>query len=139
MKKLTILLFSILIPFSSYGGFFDFSSSNAGWTKVIPLGSGSIRTYYINNDKIIENDGYVYWWDLADYLIPEENGNMSNKDYMQGDCRRYRSKPLSSTYYKQPMGQGIGSTGQPTYSEWYSPTHDMVAGRLLDYVCDYVD
>jgi chaperonin GroEL len=64
MKKLTILLFSILISFNSYGE----------WLKVHKNTSGN--TSYIGTDTIKERGGYVYWWRLTDYPEPNEYGDM---------------------------------------------------------------
>jgi hypothetical protein len=57
MKQLLTLLFSILISFNSYGQ----------WTKITESDGDSI---YIDFDTIKEQDGYVYWWVLTDYLKP---------------------------------------------------------------------
>jgi hypothetical protein len=67
MKKLTILLFSILISFSSYGE----------WTEVVESVHGD--TQYIDTDAIKEHGGYVYYWDLTDMLKPNKYGDMSFK------------------------------------------------------------
>jgi hypothetical protein len=92
MKKLLILLFSLLISFNSYGE----------WEKLGKNVSGD--TFYIDTDTIKEHNGYVYWWVLNDYLKPNEYGDMSGKTYVQGDCGVNRYKWLSIIYYKQPMG-----------------------------------
>ena len=52
MKKLLILLFSILISFNSYGE----------WTKITETINGD--TFYIDISFIKENGGYVFFWDV---------------------------------------------------------------------------
>ncbi len=51
MKKLTMLLFSILISFNSY----------SEWTKVA---ENSMQTTYTDISTINERDEYVYFWQL---------------------------------------------------------------------------
>ena len=130
MKKLTILL-SILISFSSYGGWF---SSDSGLKKV----SNSLgNIYYIDTDTIKEYSGYVYYWYLDDFLKPEY-GIMSSKSYVQADCNRSQYKTLSVIHYKQPMGieqQGSSMDGSNT---WGPVFDDTVGGALFNYACDYV-
>ena len=126
MKKLLALLFSILISFNSYGE----------WEKVTKNVSGS--TYYIDMDTIKEHNGYVYDWELTDYLKPDGNGIMSAKLYKQSDCGVNREKHLLLVGYEQPMGEGSGKTMTPP-DEWVYPTPDSVGGIMLKYACDYVD
>ncbi len=126
MKKLTILLFSILISFNSYGEWVEIGKSVDG------------DTYYIDTDTIKEHNGYVYWWVLNDYLKPSESGGMSLKTYSQGDCVVNRFKWLTLVEYKQPMGEGSG-TPDNSYTEWIYPPPGSIGGGLLKYVCDYVD
>ena len=126
MKKLLILLFSLLISFNSYGEWVFFSASL----------NGNIN--YIDSETIREHGGYVYWWGLTDMPIPMETGDLSYKSYGQGDCGVNRFKFLSSIWYKQPMGEGSGDTVTP-FDKWQYPTPDSVGGKQLKYVCDYVD
>jgi len=127
MKRLTILLFSILISFSSYGE----------WTEVVK--NDNRDTLYIDFDTIKEHDGYVYWWGLADYLKLDNTGTMSVKSYGQGDCGVNRYKDLSLILYRQPMGRGDGYTYNPPNPEWEYPSPSSVGGITLKLVCDYVD
>jgi len=123
MKKLLILLFSVLISFNSYGG----------WKKVIEGGGGDI--YYLDEDLIKKHGGYVYFWEMKDYLKPSDNGTMSGKMYKQGDCGVSREKNLSFSYYKEPMGRGSGGTFTPP-DKWEYPTPGSIRKLILDYVCD---
>ena len=126
MKKLLLLLFSILISFNSYGD----------WTRISKNTEGD--TYYIETDTIKKHDGYVYWWVLGDFLIPFESGAMSGKVYYQGDCGVNRQKPLSYNYYKQPMGIGSSETSTPSNPEWHYPPPGTAGATIFNYVCDYV-
>ena len=40
----------------------------AEWTEVSESVSGN--TFYIDYDTVKENNGYVYYWELLDYLKP---------------------------------------------------------------------
>jgi hypothetical protein len=127
VKKLLILLFSLLISFNSYGEWEEVGESPAG------------NTYYINTDTIKEHNGYVYYWVLDDYLKPDKYGDMSVKTYVQGDCGVNRFKWLSFIYYKQPMGEESVKTEEPNNTDWIYRPPESIGGGLLKYVCDYVD
>ena len=126
MKKILILVFSILISFNSYGEWEEFGKNVDG------------DTFYIDEDTIKEHNGYVYWWVLVDRLKPSESGIMSGKTYTQGDCGVNQYKWLSIIQYKQPMGEGSSETITPP-AKWKYPPPDSIGGGLLKYVCDYVD
>ena len=126
MKKLLILLFSLLISFNSYGE----------WTKI---GTNTIgNTYYLDIDLIKENNEDVYFWMLTDYLKPYD-GYMSDKVYMQTNCGVLRYKPLIGTFYKQPMGVGEKQEYPPPPEEWEYPSTESGAYSLISVVCNYVN
>ena len=124
MKKLLVLLFSILISFNSYGEkWFDVSSDVDG------------TTYYLDGDSVKKNGGYVYHWEMEDLLKPDEYGIMSAKRYQQSDCGMNRYKILSLYVYYQPMGRGNSQTIPLPNSEWKYPPPSSVAGTILGAVC----
>ena len=126
MKKLLILLFSMLISFNSYGE----------WTFIGDNVNGTM--FYIDLDTIKEsNNGFVYWWDLGDSekLI---GGTLSAKFYEEGDCAVNRYRPLSYVFYKQRMGKGNGDIDNPQNPEWIYPAPGSIEIDILDFVCDYV-
>ena len=57
MKKLLILLFSILISFNSYGDWIELTKSETG------------DIFYVDKDRIKGNNGYVYWYHMRDHKI----------------------------------------------------------------------
>ena len=122
MKKLTILLFSILISFSSYGE----------WVVVGHNTRGD--TLYIETDTIKPHGGYVYFWALLDYIKPNKDGDLSVKMYAQGDCGVNRFKHLSIIWYEQSMGNGVSVKVNPS-DKWEYPLPDDASGRFLDYAC----
>jgi hypothetical protein len=124
MKKLTILLFSILISFNSYGE----------WVEVAKDTDGD--TFYIETSAIKERNGYVYYWTLADFVIPV-TGFWSSKMYKQGECGINRFKVLSMLAYKQSMGKGDNKEIRGD-DKWHYPEPDNVKSTLLNYACNYV-
>ena len=126
MKKLLILLFSLLISFNSYGE----------WERVNDNVDGT--TYYIDKDSIKVHDGYVYYWELTDYLKPTSMGHLSDKVYKQGDCNINRYKYLTYIFYTESMGNGNSTTADGE-TEWTYPSPESIGNFVLSYVCDYVN
>jgi hypothetical protein len=139
MKKLVILLFSILISFNSHGeGFFtnlldSFSSSSnkTKWTKLYTDSAGD--SVYIQKSSISKrNDGYVYYWEMTDHLKPFM-GTMSSLLYTEGDCVAKRYKYLKNIQYSRSMGTGselVNYTFDNTLKWSYTPN------KVLNYVCN---
>ena len=129
MKKLLLiftLLFSTLM----------FSTPSYGeWTKVGSTGNGAF-TYYVDFERIRKHDGYVYFWELGNYLKPNKWGSLSVKMYYQGDCKLFRYKTLTDSFYKGPMGtgDGNGSSNKPD-KEWNYPPPNSVGEAILKTVC----
>ena len=121
---LTLLLLSPILIFSS--------PSYAKWTKV---SEGVAKIYYVDFGKIRRHDGYVYFWQLEDYLEPTKYGILSNKKYNKGDCKLFRYKSLSSVVHKQPMGRGWWRTSPRKKPEWKYPQSDTVIELILKEVC----
>ena len=96
------LVFTLMFP----------STSFAEWKKIASTGGGA-TTFYVDFERIRKHDGYVYWWDLTDYLKPTKFGHLSNKTYKQGDCKLFRFKNLSYSFHKEPMGGGTGDVQEP--------------------------
>ena len=106
MRKITLaLLFSAMFS----------STSFADWTKVGEIKNGD--TFYVDFERIRKHDGYVYWWELVDFLKPDKWGDMSAEAYEQGDCELFRYKGLNWFFHKEPMGNGIGDSSNPKNPE----------------------
>ena len=123
MKKL-ILMFILLFPLPSF----------ADWTEVVENDLGNL--FYVDFDRIRKHDGYIYYWVLTDLLKPRQ-GNMSFSIYHQGDCKLFRYKPLSFSYYKQPMGRGPAVVQEPgkELQSWIYPLPDSAGESILKSVC----
>ena len=127
MKKLTLiftLLFSILM-FSS--------TSFAEWTKV-GKHKKSYYTFYVDFERVRNIDGYVYFWELRNFIKPI--GNYSSLSfYQQGDCKLFRIKILSGSFHTKPMGDGTADTDNQKYGEWNYPHPDSTEEAILKAVC----
>ena len=126
MKKLLVLLFSILISLNSYGE----------W-KYITVGLDN-TSFYIDFEKTKKIDGYLYYWVLSDLLKPDKDGDFSYIGYIQGDCKFSRFMYLSEFYYKQPMGIGNAITNTKKNPKWRYPSPGSIDETLLEEICDYV-
>ena len=111
------------------------SPSYAGWTKVSEGVDG--RTYYVDFERIRKHDGFVYYWELSDYLTPSEQGHLSYRGYMQGDCKLFRSKSLSYVFHKEPMGGGTADPINLKNPEWKYPPPNSNSENILKSVCAY--
>ena len=129
MKKLTLLTtLTVSMMFSPvcWGEWVEVSKSVDG------------DSYYVDFDRIRQYEGYVYFWELSDYITNYDSlGTMSVKVYNQGDCDSFRYKRLSYTFYKGPMGEGTSTTETPD-TNWNYPPPNSFAETILKSVCDFV-
>ena len=72
---------------------------------------------------------------MVDYLKPSPQGHLSTREYKEGDCKLMRYKGLSFSFYKEPMGRGIGETFNPQNPEWKYPMPKSVGLFILKEVC----
>ena len=126
--KIIFIIFILLITliFSS--------TSNAKWTKVLELENGI--SFYIDFDKTKKDDGFIYWWDLTDYLKSTPYGYLSAKLYKQGDCKTFRYKFLRFYFYSKPMGKGAVQVEEPVEKGWQYPHPNSAQSLILKSVCN---
>ena len=124
----TLLIISTLV----FSTLMFSSPSFAGWTKV---DENEIGNHYVDFDKIRKQDGFVYFWTLFDLLKPDPDGDMSYKNYKQGECKLFRFKSLGFSFHKEPMGGGTGETGNPENPEWNYPSPNSGDKMTLKLVC----
>ena len=103
------------------------------------MGVNSGHTYYLNLDSIKKKDGFVYWFDLTDYPKPNKFGDASVHVFHQGDCKLFRYKDLMLTFFKKPMGQGIGQPFDLSKPKWDKPHPDSIVETILKGVCEYAN
>ena len=127
MRKITLaLLFSAMFS----------STSFADWTKV---GENVKGTFYVDFERIRKHGGYVYFWELGDYLKPNSAGNLSSELYFQGDCELFRYKGLNWFFHKEPMGEGPAQISNDADKEWNYPPPNSVDEIVLKTVCEYAN
>jgi hypothetical protein len=108
------------------------SSLYAEWTEVGENEDGD--TFYVDFERIRKHDGYVYYWELGDFLKRIKFGVLSTKVYRQGDCKLFRFKGLSYSFHKEPMGGGGGIVEEPD-TEWTYPSPTSPFEHILKSVC----
>ena len=128
MKKLLILLFSILISFNSYGE----------WTLISKTERGD--SFFVDLETINKQNGYVYYWELVDYVIPIQDIAYSSKNYIVTDCNLLGFKYLQDIYYSEPMGKGsiVHSSNIPD-TEWRFNSPESTGVAELKRVCDFTN
>jgi len=126
MKTLTLIFTLVFTVMFS-------SPSFAGWTKVTEGVDG--RIYYVDFERIRKHGGYVFWWELGDYLKPNNNGVLSGKVYLQGDCKLFRYKYLSFSFHNEPMGEGTGDISHSKNPNWEYPPPNSTNEYILKQVC----
>ena len=111
------------------------STSHAEWTRVATNIDGT--SIYVDFDRMKKHDGYVYYWELADYPEPIA-GDMSVNAFLQGDCKLFRTKVLSFSFHKEPMGGGRGNHVEPDEKrrKWRYPPPHSTAEATLKFVCN---
>ena len=123
MKKLLVLLFSILISFNSYGEWIEVSKTPAD-------------DFYVDIDSIKENNGFVYVWILSDYIKPDSYGDLSGKVLYETKCDvPYKFRGISFHYYKLPMGQGTVESAS-LVTDWYYGSLGSAREAILNFICN---
>ena len=120
MKKLLLLIFSLLLSFNSYGE----------WIKVPTNEKGGT---YIDFDNLkFRTDGYVYWWMLV------SDSSSSQKGYIQTDCATKAINVLLLDSYNEPMGAGDLTTTKPDEG-WLYVAPDKEIYRFIRVVCELAE
>ena len=104
------------------------------WTKV----EESVKrdSFYVDFDSIKQENGYIYYWMMRDYLKPVR-GDLSIKFYQQGDCNLFRFKGLNWIFYKEPMGQGDSKIYTSPDENWTYPHPNSSWEIVLLTVCKF--
>ena len=129
MKK----IISILTVFLSF--FLFPSTSLSEWKYVSSNVSGD--EFYVDYDRIRENNGYVYYWSRNEFQKPLIEKYYSNILYSMVDCEVLREKHLSSNFYEGPMGKGESLTIEED-GEWTYPPPGSVLETILKSVCNSI-
>ena len=122
-----------MLSFNSYGE----------WTKVNE--DIDDDSYYIDFATVKEIDGYVVWWEMKDFVKPNDEGFLSSQKYYKGDCQSSGVTYLSWYDYKANMSEGNGedrSMGILKLEDimgWIYPPPDSVTYDNLQIVCSLAD
>ena len=130
MKKLLILLFSFLISFNSYGEWVFVTSD-----------VDNVNFYYVDNESIIKDGRYLYYWELHDYgkSLLETQVLMSAKMYKEVDCQMKKFKVLSDYYYSNQMGNGnLVNQSNEADTEWTYAAPGNIDEMLITFSCEYI-
>ena len=130
MKKLFLTLICLFVSFHPLNG------QTNKWTEVYKNTNGDIE--YIDFENIREIGGYIYWFNLTNYLKPRKN-IMSLSTYFKGDCEEMKFKFLNFNYFLGRMGTNL-KTSEPPISElkeWKFPSPGMVTHYYLKLVCGF--
>jgi len=113
---------------------FFFPSASLGEWKYLSTSIAN-DVFYVDYDRIRFNNGNVYFWVLNDYQKPLSTGHKSSKSYMMGDCKMYRVKGLTSTFYMGQMGKGDFITSN-NERNWIYPIPNSIDDAILKFVCE---
>ena len=69
-------------------------------------GSNNGQTFYVDLQTIHEKEGQIFFWELIDYKF-QDDGDLSAKIFIQGDCSKLRFKWLKLSYHKDSMGRDM--------------------------------
>ena len=133
MKKLLLLLISLILSFNSYGE----------WTKTDEDDKGNY--YFVDYDRVKSVDGSVYWWTLYDavepysYLEDDSENYLSEVDYVETDCQIGRYKILTSYYYSLHMAEEIVYVWTEPEPQWDYFPPDSIGEYGSDTVCRLVE
>jgi hypothetical protein len=125
MKKLLLLLFSLIFSFNSYGQWL--------WSTVDVNGN----KHYLDITNIEEDEnGYFYYWEMINYTNPTDK-YLSIATYRVADCDEYRTKDLTFNGYTQEMAEGEPETIDLTKlgEDWKVLDKNSYAGFNLLFIC----
>ena len=129
MKKLLLLLFSLIFSFNSYGQWL--------WSTVDVNGD----KHYLDLTNIeVDEDGYFYYWEMINYTNPTDK-YLSIATYRVADCDEYRTKDLTFNGYTQEMAEGEPETIDLTKLEedWKYLDKNSYGGINLLFICKNED
>jgi hypothetical protein len=111
---------------------------NDAWGEWKYVSSDDGDKYFVDFTRIIQNEEYVYYWNLLNRGEPSKSGVLSTKLYQKGDCKLFRFQVLSFTFYKESMGKGTPQSFTPKNKSWTNPPPTSNGDVVLKSVCNYV-
>ena len=124
MKKILILLFSVMISFNSYGE----------WS-IVAISKGGVE-YHVDLDRISKKNGYVYYWALRNYPKPRFVSASSTKLLYEVDCiPPSKERRLAYYSYEAAMGNGPVNIEQIKTLAWEYAPPGSVREIIFEEVC----
>ena len=114
------------------------STSFAEWTEI---SRNTEQTNYVDYERIRKVEGYVYWWNMVNYVKRNKDGFLSGTGYAQGDCKLFRYKHLKLFSYYQPMATGVVKKYDSSIPNWgwEYPLPNSAGEHILKSVCEYAN
>ena len=105
-------------------------TSFADWTRVSESEDGSI--FYVDLERIRKVDGFVYFWEMSNYLKKDKYGDLSSKVYIKADCKLFRYQNLKFYFHKRPMARGDAEVEDSVDLSWrYPPPNSNIENALI--------
>jgi len=92
--------------------------------------------FYYDKDRVRKSGKFIYFWELKDYIKPNEWGDLSSTLYVQLDCSVFRYKYLKFQTYNKSMGEGKMTTDMTPPDEWSYPKPESVIEYFHNKVCE---
>ena len=114
---------------------FFFSAQAQDWTEITKGQNGHM--FFVDMEKLNESKGYIYFWQLINYIEKDEYGDMSAKIYVKAECKAFKFKWLKVSYHKMLMGKDYVKPNNPSklVSGWQFPSFGSTSYAVLDHVC----
>ncbi len=125
MKKLTVLILTLLISYSSYGKWQEITKD----TKDI--------VYYINPDSITRFDDSFTIKVLKDFPKPQPYGYRSIVTSTRGNCKAYTLRYEKASYHQSPMGRHAPLWKGSVIKATKELKKGSIGGAIIDYVCNF--
>jgi hypothetical protein len=97
--------------------------------------STSGNTFYVDYERVRKHMGSTYYWYLVDYITPNKYGELSAKNYIQGDCILFRIRYLSGSAHQRPIDAGAGKVFPAKNTQWEYPPPNTIMEDMLKSVC----
>ena len=111
------------------------SATHAQWSKVAENNAG--QTFYVNTDSIKKDKGFVYFWTITNFPLPDRQGNLSIKGLNELDCDTpIKRRLLTETQHTKSMGAGEPRKifDQPTKWSYFPP--NSVGSFINESLCN---
>jgi hypothetical protein len=124
MKKLLVLLISLMISFNSFGE----------WSFI---SQGKVDEYYVDFDKISKNNGYVYYWTLTNFPSPPYAEGKSSLEFYEVSCNPpIKQRRKAYYFYNSTMGKGkMSPVFDTSTGPWEYKIPGSIREKLLEAVC----